>query len=93
MVEMRFTMAIVFISFTYLYLDCFQDDVLAVAQYVLSKGMTTYSCTGTHSPYVGIVSTADGCVYPYTGKASIPCLDLFPIDADAYSIDRYSGRL
>ena len=29
MVEMRFTMAIVFISFTYLYLDCFQDDVLA----------------------------------------------------------------
>ena len=43
MVEMRFTMAIVFISFTYLYLDCFQDDVLAVAQYVLSKGMTTYS--------------------------------------------------
>ena len=31
MVEMRFTMAIVFISFTYLYLDCFQDDVLAVA--------------------------------------------------------------
>ena len=43
MVEMRFTMAIVFISFTYLYLDFFQDDVLAVAQYVLSKGMTTYS--------------------------------------------------
>ena len=43
MVEMRSTMAIVFISFTYLYLDCFQDDVMAVAQYVLSGGMTSYS--------------------------------------------------
>lgn len=43
MVEMRSTMAIVFITFTYLYLDCFQDDVMAVAQYVLSGGMTSYS--------------------------------------------------
>ena len=93
MVEMRFTMAIVFISFTYLYLDCFQDDVLAVAICAFERNDDLQLCTGTHSPYVGIVSTADGCVYPYTGKASIPCLDLFPIDADAYSIDRYSGRL
>ena len=43
MVEMRFIIAIVFILFTYLYLDCFQGDVLAVAQYVLSEGKTTYS--------------------------------------------------
>ena len=93
MVEMRFTMAIVFISFTYLYLDCFQDDVLAVAQYVLSKGMTTYSYVLAPILLTLALFLLQMGVYPYTGKASIPCLDLFPIDADAYSIDRYSGRL
>ena len=43
--EMRFIVAIVFISFTYLYLDCFQEDILAVAQHVLSGGLTTYGYT------------------------------------------------
>lgn len=44
-VQMRFTVAIVFILFTYLYLEFFQEDVLAVAQHVLSGGLTTYGYT------------------------------------------------
>lgn len=42
MVAMRTTITIVFILFTYLYLDRFQADILAVAQHVLSGGATTY---------------------------------------------------
>lgn len=44
-VKMRFTCAIIFVLFTYLYLDCYQGDVLAVAQHVLSEGVTDYSYT------------------------------------------------
>lgn len=39
----RLVCAIVFILYTYLYLSCFQADVLAMAQHVLSKGQTSYS--------------------------------------------------
>ena len=42
MVGMRSTVDIIFILFTYLYLDRFQADLLAVAQHVLSGGVTTY---------------------------------------------------
>lgn len=42
MVGMRSTVDIIFIVFTYLYLDKFQADLLAVAQHVLSGGVTTY---------------------------------------------------
>ena len=42
---MHFACAIVFIAFTYLYLDCYQGDILAVAQHVLSDGKTDYSYT------------------------------------------------
>jgi len=42
---MHFACAIVFIVFTYLYLDFYQGDVLAVAQHVLSDGKTDYSYT------------------------------------------------
>lgn len=44
-VKMRFTCAMIFVLFTYLYLDCYQGDVLAVAQHVLSEGVTDYSYT------------------------------------------------
>lgn len=44
-VKMHFTCAIIFITFTYLYLACYQEDVLAVAQHVLSDGKTDYSYT------------------------------------------------
>ena len=44
-VVMRTTVAIVFILFTYLYLSCFQADILAVAQHVLSAGKTHYYYT------------------------------------------------
>ncbi len=39
---MRVTIDIIFILFTYLYLDRFQADLLAVAQHILSGGVTTY---------------------------------------------------
>lgn len=42
---MRFIVALIFTVFTYLYLSCMQADVLAAAQHVLSKGVTTYSYT------------------------------------------------
>lgn len=41
--KMRLTCAIIFILFTYLYLSCYQEDVLAVAQHILSGGLTTYN--------------------------------------------------
>lgn len=34
--KMRLTCAIIFIVFTYLYLSCYQQDLLAVAQHALS---------------------------------------------------------
>ncbi len=40
---MRFACAIVFIVFSYVYLKYYQADILAVAQHVLSDGMTDYS--------------------------------------------------
>lgn len=42
---MQIACAIVFITFTYVYLACYQADVLALAQHVLSGGMTAYSYT------------------------------------------------
>jgi hypothetical protein len=41
--------AIVFLSFSFVWLYCFQADVLAAAQHVLSKGLTTYK------PFVGAI--------------------------------------
>lgn len=41
--QMRLVCAFVFVSFTYLYLDCYQGNILAVAQHVLSGGLTTYN--------------------------------------------------
>lgn len=41
--KMRLTCAIIFIVFTYLYLSCYQQDLLAVAQHALSGGMTQYN--------------------------------------------------
>lgn len=43
--KMHLTCAIIFIVFTYLYLSCCQADVMAVAQHVLSDGLTTYNYT------------------------------------------------
>ena len=43
--KMQFVCAIIFIIFTYVYLAYYQADVLAVAQHVLSGGMTDYSYT------------------------------------------------
>lgn len=43
--QMRLVCAFVFVSFTYLYLNCYQGYILAVAQHVLSGGLTTYSYT------------------------------------------------
>lgn len=43
--KMRLTCAIIFIVFTYLYLSCYQENVLAVAQHELSDGLTSYSYT------------------------------------------------
>jgi len=42
---MRLTCAIIFIVFTYLYLSCYQADILAVAQHKLSDGLTSYNYT------------------------------------------------
>lgn len=41
--KMRLMCAIIFIGFTYLYLSCYQDNVLAVAQHKLSDGLTAYN--------------------------------------------------
>lgn len=41
--RMQIVCAIVFITFTYVYLAYYQADVLAAAQHVLSGGMTHYS--------------------------------------------------
>lgn len=41
----RLACAIIFIAFTYLYLRCYQADILAVAQHELSDGLTSYSYT------------------------------------------------
>lgn len=41
----RLVCAIIFVLFTYLYLSCYQENVLAVAQHVLSDGLTSYSYT------------------------------------------------
>lgn len=40
---MQVVCAIVFCVFSFVYLFCFQTDILAVAQHVLSKGMTHYN--------------------------------------------------
>lgn len=42
---LRLACAIIFIVFTYLYLNCYQADILAVAQHELSDGLTSYSYT------------------------------------------------
>ena len=43
--RMRLMCAIIFVVFTYLYLSCYQENVLAVAQHVLSQGLTSYNYT------------------------------------------------
>lgn len=43
--KMRFACAVIFIAFCYIYLACFQADVLAAAQHVLSGGKTDYYYT------------------------------------------------
>jgi hypothetical protein len=48
-VAIRLMCAIVFLTFSFVWLYCFQADVLAAAQHVLSKGLTTYK------PFVGAV--------------------------------------
>lgn len=42
---MQIACAIIFITFTYVYLAFYQADVLAVAQHVFSGGLTNYSYT------------------------------------------------
>lgn len=48
-VAIRLMCAIVFLTFSFVWLYSFQADVLAAAQHVLSKGLTTYK------PFVGAV--------------------------------------
>lgn len=48
-VGIRLMCAIVFLSFSFVWLYCFQADVLAAAQHILSKGLTQYK------PFVGAV--------------------------------------
>ena len=43
--KMQIACAIIFITFTYVYLAFYQADVLAVAQHVFSGGLTNYSYT------------------------------------------------
>lgn len=43
--KMQIASAIIFITFTYVYLAFYQADVLAVAQHVFSGGLTNYSYT------------------------------------------------
>lgn len=43
--KVRLLCAIVFVLFSYLYLSCYQADLLAVAQHILSGGLTVYSYT------------------------------------------------
>ncbi len=42
---MRFACAIIFLVFAYTFLACYQADILAVAQHVLSEGKTDYFYT------------------------------------------------
>lgn len=42
-IKLRLTCAIIFIVFTYLYLSCYQENILAVAQHELSEGLTSYN--------------------------------------------------
>ena len=48
-IGIRLMCAIVFLTFSFVWLYCFQADVLAAAQHVLSKGLTRYN------PFVGAV--------------------------------------
>jgi len=43
--KMRFACAIIFLVFSYTYLACYQADILAVAQHILSGGMTDFYYT------------------------------------------------
>lgn len=43
--KMRFACAIIFLVFAYTFLACYQADILAVAQHVLSDGKTDYFYT------------------------------------------------
>ncbi len=43
--KMRFACAIIFLVFAYTFLACYQADILAVAQHVLSEGKTDYFYT------------------------------------------------
>lgn len=43
--KMQIACAIIFITFTYVYLAFYQADILAVAQHVFSGGLTNYSYT------------------------------------------------
>ena len=48
-IGIRLMCAIVFLTFSFVWLYCFQADILAAAQHVLSKGLTHYN------PFVGAV--------------------------------------
>lgn len=43
--KVRLLCAIIFVIFTYLYLSCYQAEILAVAQHELSDGKTSYNYT------------------------------------------------
>lgn len=89
--KMRLTCAIIFIVFTYLYLSCYQQDLLAVAQHALSGGMTQYN-------YVlfPILTTLVlfllqcGVFCHHAGEETISCIDVFSIFADTRYHHGYS---
>ncbi len=77
--KMRLACAIIFILFTYLYLSCYQEDVLAVAQHELSGGLTSYNYTLSPILLTFVLFLLQLGVYAITHvKKSFHALTYFP---------------
>lgn len=77
--KMQIVCAIVFITFTYVYLAYYQADVLAAAQHVLSGGMTHYSYTLAPILLTLVLFLLQICAFKVTGiRRSCHALTYFP---------------
>lgn len=77
--RMQIVCAIVFITFTYVYLAYYQADVLAAAQHVLSGGMTHYSYVLAPILLTLVLFLLQICAFKVTGiRRSCHALTYFP---------------
>jgi hypothetical protein len=90
---MRVMCAILFLSFTFIYLFYYQDDVLAVGQHVLSNGQTHYNRTiGAILITFVLFLLAACCFRNHKIDKAFTCLDLFSVIIDIDCHHRCQSR-